>query len=116
MQRRPPLKVGSTCLKVQVAECMRIPGIPEPLALAHLSLSSCSQQLFAILSLPAAAAAKVRSLADKVHPPTVRAAVLGADRDGRRYLQLQAAALLAGERGGRFWLCNVSKHISTPCS
>jgi hypothetical protein len=40
----------------------------------------------------------VRSLAEKVHPPTVRAAVLGADREGRRYLQLQAAPLLAGER------------------
>ncbi|KAI3426127.1 hypothetical protein D9Q98_008506 [Chlorella vulgaris] len=45
------------------------------------------------------AAAKVKALTEKVHPPTVRAAVLGCDRDGRRYLQLQAAPLFTGEGG-----------------
>ncbi|KAL4448632.1 hypothetical protein ABPG75_005851 [Micractinium tetrahymenae] len=46
-----------------------------------------------------AAAAKVKALTEKVHPPTVRAAVVGCDREGRRYLQLQVAPLLTGEGG-----------------
>eukprot|EP00887_Chlorella_sp_A99_P007601 scaffold28.g7601.t1 len=44
----------------------------------------------------AAAAAKVQALSGRVLPPSVRANVLGEDRDGRRYLQLQTAAVLTG--------------------
>ncbi|KAL4424642.1 hypothetical protein ABPG77_002260 [Micractinium sp. CCAP 211/92] len=46
-----------------------------------------------------AAAAKVKAFTEKVHPPTVRAAVVGCDREGRRYLQLQVASLLTGDGG-----------------
>ena len=36
----------------------------------------------------------------QVHPPMVRAAALGEDRDGRRAYRLQAGPVLAGEREG----------------
>ncbi|GAB4815020.1 hypothetical protein N2152v2_002066 [Parachlorella kessleri] len=45
------------------------------------------------------AAAKLQALTAAVHPPNVRAAPLGEDREGRRLFRLQAAPVLAGGLG-----------------
>lgn len=47
-------------------------------------------------STSAAAAARLQALSGRVVPPTVRATLLGEDGEGRRYLQLASAPLLAG--------------------